>query len=134
MVLMSMTAAMVDGLKALRHYNIDKSELHHNDMPNLQDAAIGHPIEHAQVISLSKLLKEAGISHDIGNVPFHLDDLLRGSRLHHEPPKPRDEPVSLHAPEESYLEFADRGSDERIQSSDGSPPSRGRGSSIRTTD
>lgn len=134
MVLLSMTAAMVDGLKALRHYNIDTSELRHNDLPNLEDAAIGHPIEHAQVISLSKHLKKARISHDIGNVPFHLDDLLRSSRLHNEPPKPRDEPVSLHAPEERYLEFADRGSDERIQSSDGSPASRGRGSSIRTTD
>ncbi|KAL9013056.1 MAG: hypothetical protein Q9173_002229 [Seirophora scorigena] len=89
-----MTAAMVDGLKPLRHYDIDKSELRHNDLPNLEDVAIGHPIEHAQVISLSKLLKEVRISQDIGNVAFHLDDLLRGSRLHNEHPKPRDEPTN----------------------------------------
>lgn len=134
MVLLSITAAMVDGLTSLRHYDVDKSELRQDDLPRLEEATIGNPIAHAQVITLSKLLKEACTSHEIGQVSFHLDDLLRGSVIYNDPPKPREEPVSLQVPGETYLGSANRGSDGRIQSFDGSPAARRRGSSIRTND
>ncbi|KAI4290611.1 MAG: hypothetical protein L6R35_000109 [Caloplaca aegaea] len=84
---------MVDGLTSLRHYDVDKSELRQDDLPRLEEATIGNPIAHAQVITLSKLLKEACTSHEIGQVSFHLDDLLRGSVIYNDPPKPREEPT-----------------------------------------
>ncbi|KAL8635103.1 MAG: hypothetical protein Q9228_007374, partial [Teloschistes exilis] len=46
------------------------------------------------VIALSKLLKKLHTLHKGSDIQYHLDDLLRGSRIYHEPPKPKAEPTS----------------------------------------
>ncbi|KAL9000902.1 MAG: hypothetical protein Q9169_000657 [Polycauliona sp. 2 TL-2023] len=62
--------------------------------PGLADLATGDPITHTQAIAVSKLLKKVHGSALASSVPHHLDDLLRGSVLYHEAPKPKQEPTS----------------------------------------
>lgn len=96
MVLMSMTSAIVDGIHIVRNHEIDMSGWDlDNRGPNLLDPSIGHPITHTQVITLSRLLREARGSLDRAEIKHHLDDLLRGSKIYNEPPQPKAEPVSL---------------------------------------
>ena len=61
--------------------------------------AIGDPISHTELLELSKRLRDLIEKHDHdGSKPipvFHLDDLLRGSRVYVEPPPLRAEPVRL---------------------------------------
>lgn len=65
--------------------------------PSLDQPAVGNPITHGQIIAISKTLKE--IKTDASNgkeeamVSYHLDDLLRGSKVYIEPSKPKAEPV-----------------------------------------
>ena len=65
--------------------------------PSLDQPAIGNPITHGQIIAISKTLRK--IRKDVTNgnadnmVSYHLDDLLRGSKVYVEPPKPKAEPV-----------------------------------------
>ena len=68
--------------------------------PSLDQPVEGAPISHGQLIEISKRLKQ--IREEIeyretqnDNVIYHLDDLLRGSRVYVEPPKPKVEPVSM---------------------------------------
>lgn len=67
--------------------------------PSLDDPMVGKPISHSQIIAVSKKLKQV-----LGNVDrngfdnatsFHLDDLLRGSKVYMEPPKPKAEKVAI---------------------------------------
>lgn len=91
-----MTSAIVNAINSLRRLDIDKSELDPDDLgPDLENPTIGHPIAHAQVIALSRLLRKLHNSIDDAGTSCHLDDLLRGSRIYYEPPKPKAEPVSL---------------------------------------
>ena len=59
---------------------------------SLDKSKVGDPITHSQIIAISKFLR----SHDglPPSVSPHLDNLLRGSRVYLEPPKPKAEPVS----------------------------------------
>lgn len=96
MVLLSMTSAMVDAIHTIRSHKIDKSDLDlDNQGPSLSDPAIGRQIAHTQVIELSKLLRKSHSSLEKPGIPYHLDDLLRGSKIYDEPPHPKAEPVSL---------------------------------------
>lgn len=99
MVLVSITAAMVDAITFLHDLDIDRSDLHYDDLaPDLEDAAVGRPIAHTQVIALSKLLRKIPRSEHGNAVQYRLDDLLRGSRTYYDPsPKPKTEPVSSQA-------------------------------------
>lgn len=95
MVLLSMTHAIVDGIHIIRNHQIDTSDWDlENPRPSLSDPSIGHPISHAQVIALSKLLREARGFIDQADLKYQLDDLLRGSKIYDEPPKPKAEPTS----------------------------------------
>lgn len=58
------------------------------------NSAVGNPIGHDEVIAISRLLKTYNKKKGIESVPFRLEDLLRGSRVFFEPPKPTAEPVS----------------------------------------
>ena len=96
MVLLTMTDAMVNSLSYLRTHQIDKSKLDPDNLgPDLQHPAIGHQIAHFQVIALSKHLQTLSHTTQDVSVSYHLDDLLRGSRIHYEPVKSKAEPVSL---------------------------------------
>lgn len=98
MLLLSITPAMADGIAFLRKHDFDDSALFRDELgPNLGDPAVGRPITHTQVIALSKLLKKACNAHNENSTVFHLDGLLRGSRVYYEPPTPKAEPVSLQA-------------------------------------
>lgn len=57
-------------------------------------SAVGDPIGHDEVIAISRLLKTHNEQKGTESVPFRLEDLLRGSRIFLEPPKPTAEPVS----------------------------------------
>lgn len=96
MVLLSATQATVEALKLLLQSEAAKCESDWSDLgPGLADLAIGDPITHTQVIAVSKLLKKVRGPTDRSPVPHQLDSLLRGSKLYYEPPKPKQEPVSL---------------------------------------
>ena len=60
---------------------------------------IGAPISHTKVLDISKRLSEIAEKQSDGSsqrMPlYHLDDLLRGSRLYMEPTTPKAEPVCL---------------------------------------
>lgn len=58
------------------------------------NSAVGNPIGHDEVIAISKLLKTHHKKEGTKPVPFRLEDLLRGSKIFLEPPKPTAELVS----------------------------------------
>lgn len=64
---------------------------------NEKTASVGDPISHTQISELSKRLRDMVEKDAHGGLQrmslFHLDDLLRGSRVYVEPPPPRAEPV-----------------------------------------
>lgn len=59
--------------------------------PNL---VVGNPIGHDEVIAISRLLKTHNKKTGIESIHFRLEDLLKGSKVFLEPPKPKAEPVS----------------------------------------
>lgn len=58
------------------------------------NSVVGNPIGHDDVIAISRLLKTHNKKKGTESVPFRLEDLLRGSKVFLEPPKPTAEPVS----------------------------------------
>lgn len=98
MLLLTMTDAIV---KALENLGIQYGPVESGEdgvrnevqgtarEPSLSGPAIGKPISHGQVIDISRQLKSKGYSS------YHLDILLRGSRVYVPPPPPKPEPVSL---------------------------------------
>jgi len=98
MVLLTMTDAIV---KALENLGIKSCPVESGEdavtkevpgiakEPSLSGPAIGKPISHGQVMDISRQLKIRGHSS------YHLDILLRGSRVYVPPLPPKPEPVSL---------------------------------------
>ena len=95
MVRLTMTPAIVRALEFLGNSH-QLPELTDSD-PSLDEPAVGKPVSHEQIIAISKHLKQANKEDHNGTagdtVACHLDDLLRGSRVYIEPPKPEQEPV-----------------------------------------
>ncbi|MCJ1311883.1 hypothetical protein MMC25_005556 [Agyrium rufum] len=97
MVRLTVTQAMVDGLQFLdRHEQGNKLDLvESEETVPLPMLTAGKPISHVEVIELSKKLRRAMDSSekDTASEPpaCHLDDLLRGSQVYIEPPKPKPE-------------------------------------------
>ena len=98
MVYLTITPTMLRALEVLdSHFSpyicaSDETE------PSLAEPVEGNPISHRQIIELSKKLKQSRTENrDSGteesHVSYHLDDLLRGSRIYVEPPKPKVQPV-----------------------------------------
>lgn len=58
------------------------------------NSAVGNPIGHDEVIAISRLLNTHNKKKGTESVPFRLENLLRGSRVFLELPKPTVEPVS----------------------------------------
>ncbi|KAL9100438.1 MAG: hypothetical protein Q9163_004183 [Psora crenata] len=92
-----MTPAMVSALKLFHESGLslaDGDDI--MDAPD-QEPAVGKPISHGQLIELSRRLKKATgdrRNEEYGPSPSHtLDQLLRGSQVYVEPPKPRAEPT-----------------------------------------
>ncbi|MCJ1253995.1 hypothetical protein MMC24_001809 [Lignoscripta atroalba] len=99
MVRLPMTHAIVKAIEVCSDLPSDGASPDDVDGdPSLLDPAIGMPISHGQVISLYKRLRnyyedEADTLSVLKVAPtYHLDDLLRGSKIYIEPSKPKPEP------------------------------------------
>ena len=99
MVLLTMTLAIVE---AVHTYNANPPSLPNppalTSEPSLENAAVGNPISHFQIIEMSKYLREqyaAGKRLDLRSerLSYHLDELLRGSKIYTPPAPPKAEPV-----------------------------------------
>lgn len=66
------------------------------DVQTLSQLQVGSPIEHHQLIALSKVLIGRGKAsdHEAGGARYRLDNILRGAQLYQPPPLPKKEPVS----------------------------------------
>ena len=100
MVYLTMTPAILQALDILSVHGQAQITAGDETKPSLDQPVEGNPISHVQLIEISKRLKQ--IKEDAedpeahnDNVVCHLDDLLRGSRIYMEPPKPKIEPVSM---------------------------------------
>ncbi|RYP68047.1 hypothetical protein DL771_006888 [Monosporascus sp. 5C6A] len=90
-----MTASMVEAIQILGenvHSDIpEREEINaeskdDKDGPSLEDAAVGKPISHGQIIDIWKKLKARGDSD------ITLERLLRGAAVYAPPPPPKPEP------------------------------------------
>ena len=92
MVLLTITPAIVVAIQKCQE--LDSKSLIKLELPSepsLAEPEAGDPISHSQLIGISKLLKSHSEQLDI---PHHLGDLLRGSKVYIPPAKPKPEPVS----------------------------------------
>ncbi|KAK7512978.1 endoplasmic reticulum-based factor for assembly of V-ATPase-domain-containing protein [Phyllosticta citriasiana] len=104
MVLLIMTPAIVAAVhKCLDLADSEQTrKLQPPSEPSLSEPELGKPISHGQLIDISDFLKARSNTPDDGNdqpvdenqnqSQFHLNDLLRGSRVYIPPPKPKPEP------------------------------------------
>ena len=99
MVRLTITPAILRALEELQDRRQLPEARGESTEPSLDQPAIGNPITHGQIIAISKTLREIKTNATDGNVdsmvPYHLDDLLRGSKVYIEPPKPKAEPVEF---------------------------------------
>lgn len=102
MVRLTITPAILAAIREARRSSLDLNGTTEASEPSLDDPSIGDPISHGQIIALSKLLRhvnnkpeDCGPETSQGLASYHLDDLLRGARIYHEPPKPKAEPVGI---------------------------------------
>lgn len=91
MVNLIITPAIKTALNELDRLHLEDFNSGQTLLPN---SAVGNPIGHDEIIAISRLLKTHIKKKGIESVPFRLEDLLRGSRVFLEPPKPTAEPVS----------------------------------------
>ena len=93
MVLLTITSSILRSIGACRdlceEYDFDAA----STGPSLDSPKVGDPISHSQIIALSSTLKRKRKSYLPPDIPIHLDELLRGSRVYHEAPRPKAEPV-----------------------------------------
>lgn len=128
MVLLTMTPAIVRAVNQLQ----DPIEvLRETTEPGLKEPAVGKPISHGQVLGIAKALRanRGRFQQDDAapDLPYHLEDLLRGSKVYVEAPVPKPEPVIVpHQAPKPLLSNLDH----RVQSSHEPPASRRRGSSL----
>ena len=100
MVYLTMTPAILQALDLLSAHSQTQIAAGNATEPSLDQPVEGNPISHGQIIEISRKLKhireeaEGREAHKY-DVICHLDDLLRGSRVYVEPPKPKVEPVSM---------------------------------------
>ena len=97
MVRLTITPAILRAIAELqdgKHFPEDLSEASET---SLNKPTLGNPITHGQIISISQALRKirSQPTHGVVNtdVSYHLDDLLRGSKVYVDPPKPKAEPV-----------------------------------------
>jgi hypothetical protein len=76
------------------HAGSEKSEPLQHQLERLEKAELDGPIEHSDVIDISKrLVKEHHDSH-ASTTSWRLDTLLKGTTVYQPPPPPKPEPVS----------------------------------------
>jgi TMEM199 family protein len=95
MVLLTMTPSIVEGLQTLKLQTLNRGALQdqkslvpQGDEPLLDDAAVGNPVSHSQIVDIWTALRDAG------HQGYTLEMLLKGSRVYVPPPPQKPEPVS----------------------------------------
>lgn len=99
-MLLTITPSIVEALAIQESLKSEAVEAHHDDNetntpsqneqePSLDEAEVGNPISHGQIVNLWKNLKAQG------NSSYTLEQLLRGASIYIPPPPPKPEPVSL---------------------------------------
>lgn len=94
MVLLTMTPAMVAAVKV---YTAGGGSASNPDEPTLDEAIVGKPISHGQIIDIAEFLKNNSDTVQQGTkdgnpVSLSLADLLRGSSVYMPPPEPKPQP------------------------------------------
>ena len=104
MVLLTMTPAIVRAVQTARE--LDESTFEQLQLPSdpsLAEPEVRNPISHSQLIDIAKLLKKHAPANDEGHaVSYHLNTLLKGSRIYIPPPPPKKEPVRIPGPTFRY--------------------------------
>ena len=97
MVRLTITPAILRAIEELQDGKHFPENLSEASEPSLNRPTLGNPITHGQIISISHTLKkirsQSTNAEDYTGVSYHLDDLLRGSKVYVDPPKPKAEPV-----------------------------------------
>ena len=96
MVLLQTTStlkAAVDEYLRL-HVNCENSEPLQHQLERLEKADLDGPIEHSDVINISKRLVNECQSSNASTKNWRLDTLLKGTTVYQPPPPPKPEPVS----------------------------------------
>lgn len=89
MVNLTITPAIIEGLQLRSEVAKTERGLQRNmDDPLLDEASLGDPISHGQIIDLWAALRAAGRRE------YSLENLLKGSRVYVSPPPPKPQPVS----------------------------------------
>jgi hypothetical protein len=94
MVLFTTTPALVEALEKLQCNLHDSKALEEDGdksdtEPSISEPKVGKPISHGQVLDIHRQLKKQGVA------PYHLEFLLKGSKVYIPPPPPKPEPVRL---------------------------------------
>ena len=93
MARLTITPALVTAINAIHDCHPDHPISDGEVDSTLGSPRVGDPITHTQVLAISKSLRRhIGLSP---SAPSHLDELLKGSKIYHEPPEPKAEPVRL---------------------------------------
>ena len=93
MVCLTMTSAMVEAIETVKRHGL-RDEISTDELSSpFANPAVGDPIEHEQVLAISKILRSHTDITQAEPNTYDLDFLLRGSKIFKEPPKPKAEPV-----------------------------------------
>lgn len=93
MVLLTMTASLVEAIETLETKTLAKLQNEENtnpesdSEPHLRNAATGNPISHGQILDIWQQLKGRE------GTDFTLEKLLQGATVYIRPPPPKPEPV-----------------------------------------
>jgi hypothetical protein len=96
MVLLKTTATLkgaVDGYLRL-HADCENSESLQHQLERLEKVELDGPIEHSDVIDISKRLIKEHHDSDASTKTWRLDALLKGTNVYQPRPPPKPEPVS----------------------------------------
>ena len=76
------------------HANCENSEPLQHQLERLEKADLDGPIEHSDVINISKRLVKECQNSDASTKNWRLDTLLQGTTVYQPPPPPKPEPAS----------------------------------------
>jgi hypothetical protein len=76
------------------HDGCENSETQQHILERLEKAELDGPIEHSDLIDVSKQLVTDNQGNDIPTKQWRLDTLLKGTTVYQPPPPPKPEPVS----------------------------------------
>ncbi|KAK5280532.1 hypothetical protein LTR16_006862, partial [Cryomyces antarcticus] len=106
MTLLAITPAIVAAVQKHRELLAQHADLPRlPSEPSLEQATVGDPVSHLQLIQLSKALRDHTHNENSPQMPSHtLDTLLRSSRIYTAPPAPKKEPLidPLHSQTAEY--------------------------------